>query len=229
MRSTSRYQSFLPSDLLMPKKRHPECSHVARVWVWLRGSAARRSRASSTARAFISRYREGISLKRISVASMLVGMEKLGNITNRIVAKLIAERENKNDGGTAEQGRSTSAAAKCPPGRSARPQVKGAAIGHDRTIALTAGERVAAAPKAGRTRAAAVRFTARGESRTGNRNVIDYREHLRLLVAWGAHQPAPYGALPKHPKRPRRERRERAARTQATAPQLPLAPPHAGG
>lgn len=141
---------------------------------------------------------------------MLVCMEKLGNITNRIVAKLIAERENKNDGGTAEQGHSTSAAAKYPlGGRSARPQVEGAAIGHDNPIALPAGEKVGGRSSAGRERAAPVGAT-RGETAPRRtQNVIDYREHALLLAAWGRLPELPRAdGRPQHVKpRPSRQRR----------------------
>ena len=113
---------------------------------------------------------------------MLVGMERLGDITARLVAKLAANRElNKNpaarsrkatDGGSDLSGEE----------RAGAPVPRTAIAMTAETIALADRDEVAGRPA--RAVGVAARAGPKGETFvTGN--VIDYRSSPRLLRAWG--------------------------------------------
>jgi len=152
---------------------------------------------------------------------MLVGMRKqpdtwtpLGTLTAAIAAKLTrGQAELEKCGGPAfpPQGtmRANAGTAAEYPRRTSR---------HRQPPLGRGVEEVGAAPSAGRMKGGPVRRGQGGANTATKANVIDYRERPVLLAAWGAHQFAPYGALPNHPKRPRTSaRRGRNPRTPASA------------
>lgn len=144
---------------------------------------------------------------------MLVCMERLGDITNRLVAKLMADRANKENPAAASPKASSGGsdlAGKRSIARDAR------APGEDRGIVHARNEVGGGLGDMGK--AAPIRTGKGEETLCGNQNVIDYRERPRLLAAWGSRRsPVKGGATPKHlrqrpAKRGHRERLPRGSR-----------------
>ena len=137
--------------------------------------------------------------------------KRLGTLTDAIACRLARGQAQLEK--PAAPGPKTESGGSVPPGRSARPKVKGAAIANRQTIALTAGERVG--PDLGRqgVKVRASGPTAGGERRAGN--VIDYREHAKLLAVWG-----PRGAVLPRRHRAAFSKSRRTAKSSSDTPSL---------